>query len=78
MRYRHDPMLVRMNLTDETFHCEVHGLLPHDEAVDVLMRAGLSAQNVEELQATTPRWRLALAGLVQHLRHPHPKCVPVQ
>lgn len=47
MNWLHDLRLVRMNLDDRTFHCKAHGLLPEDEAANVLSRSGFTVEFLE-------------------------------
>lgn len=54
---RHSLRRVRANPADGTLHCVVHGLLPRNEAIAVLMRAGIeSDEAMVERDSHLPRW----------------------
>jgi hypothetical protein len=74
---RHHPDLVRMNLADGSLHCNIHGLLPPDEADDVLHRVGLAvrdAREVDTLSRTHPLLRLRMRVLDALTALRRPKC----
>ena len=73
MRYRHSLDLVRMRFEDGTLHCETHGLLPEDEAVDVWSRSKITAEIAQEFRPTG--WRVKVLETLARLRRP--KCVPL-
>lgn len=75
MNYRHDLRLVRMNLEDDTLHCEVHGLLPVDETQDVFERSGLTTAAIK-VGNDYGGWRKAFYEIVAWFSRP--KCEPVQ
>lgn len=66
---RHNPAFVRMNPTDGTLHCERHGLLTDDEALDVYRRVGVGPAAVEEIRRRWPRSVTRLIDLFGQMRH---------
>lgn len=75
MNWRHDLRLVRINRQDHTLHCEVHGLLPDDEAAEVLQRAGLTTDAGISVDGGTFRPLLRLLDALGKLTRP--KCRPI-
>lgn len=62
---RHSLRRVRINPVDETLHCTTHGLLPANEALDVLTRTHV--RTARALDFGLPWYARAFDWIVSHL-----------
>lgn len=67
----HDLRFVRMNLDDDTLHCERHGLLTAEEAENVYQRLPITEEQVRQAPKLDWIWRIR-----ERLSQRHgPRCV---